>query len=54
MKFYTPHYPYFKQKIDEEVKMEPKDSTIDRLLQFAACYHVEKTKKNQLIEIFLN
>jgi hypothetical protein len=34
--------------------MQPKQSTIDFLLGFAAAYEVKKLKGNQLIEVLVN
>ena len=35
-------------------KMEPSDTTLNKILQYAASYRVEKISNDQLVEYFLN
>ena len=37
-----------------EVEMQPSEKTIDKILQFAAAYKVQKIAKNQYVEMILN
>ncbi len=37
-----------------EVEMQPSEKTIDKIIQFAAAYKVQKIAKNQYVEMILN
>ena len=39
---------------DSTPELQPKQETLNRILQFAAAYRVQKTSENQYIELFLN
>ena len=39
---------------DDVPELQPQKDTLNRILQFAAMYRVEKTKDNQYVELFLN
>lgn len=43
-----------KQNFTAEVEMQPSEKTIDKILQFAAAYKVQKLSKNQYVEMILN
>lgn len=49
----TPQIQAQRASLESEM-MQPKAETINKLLMFAACYHVEKTDNNTIFEIFLN
>ncbi|MBP1637721.1 MAG: hypothetical protein H6Q18_510 [Bacteroidetes bacterium] len=34
--------------------MNPSETTVDKILQFAASYRVEKISKNEFVEYYLN
>ena len=36
------------------LEFQPKQETLNRILQFAASFRVEKTRENQYVELFLN
>ena len=45
----------FKTKRPEsDQELQPKQETLNRILQFAAAYRVQKSSENQYIELFLN
>jgi hypothetical protein len=45
----------FKTKRAENApELQPKQETLNRILQFAAAYRVQKSSENQYIELFLN
>lgn len=45
----------FKTKRPENApELQPKQETLNRILQFAATYRVQKTSDNQYVELFLN
>jgi len=35
-------------------KMEPTDASLDKIMQFASSYRVEKLKDNEFVELILN
>lgn len=41
-------------RLSEGQLLEPKKSTVDKVLQFASTYRVEKINNNQYIDMFLN
>ena len=36
------------------LELQPKQETLNQILQFAAAYRLQKTSENQYIELFLN
>ncbi len=42
------------QKALTEVEMQPSETTLNKILQFAAVYKVQKISKNQYVEMILN
>lgn len=42
------------KKQSNSLELHPKSTTIQRILQFASSYRVEKTTDNQFVELFLN
>ena len=42
------------KSIENQLQMQPKQATLDRILQFAASYRTEKIAENQFVELFLN
>jgi hypothetical protein len=53
-RIYTQKQNFDIQKTDRLTDMQPKQSTIDFLLGFAAAYEVKMLKGNQLIEVLVN
>ncbi|MGC3977101.1 MAG: hypothetical protein QM751_02015 [Paludibacteraceae bacterium] len=51
---YQHHLRSEKQKKSNHVEFSPGDETIQKILQFAATYQVEKIPENHQIEYFLN
>jgi len=39
---------------ENQLQMQPKRATLNKILQFAATYRVEKIAENQFVELFLN
>lgn len=37
-----------------ETKMEPSSGSLQKIMQFAASYRVQKLNKNQFVEMYLN
>ena len=46
----TTHY----QEVLTVPKMEPSETTLNKILQYAASYRVEKVSKDEFIDYFLN
>ena len=45
----------FKTKRPESApELQPKQETLNRILQFAATYRTQKVSENQYVELFLN
>lgn len=42
------------QEVSPSANMKPSETTIEKILQFAASYRVEKIKNDEFIEYFLN
>lgn len=42
------------QKALTEVEMQPSENSINKIMQFAAAYKVQKISKNQYVEMMLN
>jgi hypothetical protein len=43
-----------KKNYATDVEMQPSDKTLEKILQFAAAYKVQKLSKNQYVEMILN
>ncbi len=43
-----------KKNFSTDVEMQPSDKTLEKILQFAAAYKVQKLSKNQYVEMILN
>lgn len=43
-----------KKSTENQPQMQPKQATLNKILQFAATYRVEKITENQFVELFLN
>jgi hypothetical protein len=43
-----------KKKLLKSKDLQPQNATIQKILQFASSYRVEKATDNQYIELFLN
>ena len=41
-------------KKTSDIQMKPKHETVQFLIDFSKCYHIEKTKSNDFIELNLN
>ncbi|MBV5284242.1 MAG: hypothetical protein JZU53_17605 [Paludibacter sp.] len=39
---------------ENQLQMQPKQATLNKILQFAATYRAEKIAENQFVELFLN
>ncbi len=39
---------------ENQQPMQPKQATLNKILQFAATYRAEKIAENQFVELFLN
>ena len=42
------------QKVSTVTAMNPSETTVNKILQFAASYRVEKVSKNDFVELLLN
>lgn len=43
-----------KKNAENQQQMQPKQATLNKILQFAATYRAEKIAENQFVELFLN
>ena len=43
-----------KKNAENQQQMQPKQATLNKILQFAATYRAEKISENQFVELFLN
>ncbi len=43
-----------KKNLDKTTKMQPSTTSLQRILQFASSYRVEKIGENQFVELNLN
>jgi hypothetical protein len=41
-------------RLENSQSLQPKTETLNKILQFASAYRVEKTSENQYIELYLN
>jgi hypothetical protein len=43
-----------KKRLESHLQMEPKKATLQKILQFASSYRVERITENQFVEWYLN
>lgn len=43
-----------KKSAENQRQMQPKQATLNNILQFASTYRAEKIAENQFVELFLN